>query len=216
MSDQEKHKRTEQEILKELNTQEMFIKSNMDAIAANQRDYHKQLALNFRTLFHDMGRGKSLFSQLEWKGKIKMVTTCSPYNPNNILSFIGLVHYRVDHNIAQYGPKGMPESFRVTSFENWWNSEIIINDGKRKEWTRKDLITNVADTDGGAHVDPTLPLNYYNLAYKNSMGITFFNGSNKKISDLENPIPACLWQIGLEYKMSVDLFRKGKIEISFE
>lgn len=217
MKNQEKHNRTELEILKELEIQEKFIQLNMNEIARKERDFHKQLAINLRTIFHNTTTSKSIFSQLGWTDKIQMVTTCSKFNPQNIHAFIGLAHFRVESTIGQYGPKGFPsDKPKQIPFKYWWEEEIILRDSNGEIWRRKDLVTFVANKDGGGHIDPKLPGNYHGLAYKNSMGFKFFNGAAKEKSDLENPIPACLWQIGLEYKMSVDLFRKGKIEISFE
>ncbi len=41
---------------------------------------------------------------------------------------------------------------------------------RKNKFTRKDIILNVANKDGGAHVDPTLPEMYYELSRKNSIG----------------------------------------------
>ena len=205
--DQGKYFRSRDEILSEFRFQESFVLNNMNAIVEIGPEFHKQLALNFRTLFHDTKLSISTFKQLELTERVKMVSTCSKFDPKNILSFIGLAHLRVTSEVGFYKPKEIPESFKTISFKKWWEEEIVLNDLNMEKWTRKDLVLHVANKDGG-HIDPTLPFKYYSLAYKNSMGINFFNGASGKERALENPIPACLWQVGLEFNLSLDIFRK--------
>ena len=59
-------------------------------------------------------------------------------------------------------------------FEDWWN-EIIFDDTKNK-FTRRDIITFVANQDGGAHVDDELHEKYAMLGKMNSLGWT--DGNN--------------------------------------
>ena len=51
-------------------------------------------------------------------------------------------------------------------FNDWWN-EINFDDKKNK-FTRRDIVTYVANQDGGAHVDPELDESYATLTKMNS------------------------------------------------
>jgi len=62
---------------------------------------------------------------------------------------------------------------------------------------RRDLILNVADTDGGAHVDPDLDEAYTDLSRKNSLGWMFFVG-NIEETFIGRPELACMRQIAEE------------------
>ena len=66
-----------------------------------------------------------------------------------------------------------------------------------KTFCRRDLILNVADTDGGAHVDPYLDEAYMGLSRKNSLGWIFFNG-NIEEAFRGRPELACMRQIAEE------------------
>ena len=67
-------------------------------------------------------------------------------------------------------------------FNDWWN-EIIFDDKKNK-FTRHDIVTYVANQDGGAHVDSELDESYATLTKMNSLGWTDYNGN--KIYGLEH------------------------------
>ena len=99
-----------------------------------------------------------------------------------------------------------PES-RMANFFEWWK-EPIIRDFIGNAFSREDLILNVADTDGGAHVDPTLEKTYAKLTRENSLQMLFGNTdlshgwpetlANQKLSPMESPVNASIRQIAHE------------------
>lgn len=206
---EQNYKRSREEIKTEFQTLLKFITLNMNIIAGGERDFYKQLAGNFRILFHNHGKNsKSLFNQLEIDDKIEMVSTCTEFMPNNLISFNGLCFMRVEHGLGCYGPNGIPSRFKTISFQKWWDQEIVIDDSNHERWTRKDLIMNTADKDGGSHVDPSLPMNFHKLAYQNSIGWKFFHSGVGDGKNLENPLSTCLWQIGIELFESLKIFQR--------
>ena len=67
---------------------------------------------------------------------------------------------------------------------------------------RRDLILNVADTDGGGHVDPELDELYYAFSKKNSLGWMFANGDITKAFD-GRPELVCMRQIAYEVLLTL-------------
>jgi hypothetical protein len=55
-------------------------------------------------------------------------------------------------------------------------------DDKKNKFTRRDIVTYVANQDGGAHVDPELDESYATLTKMNSLGWTDYNG-NKPLNN---------------------------------
>jgi hypothetical protein len=51
---------------------------------------------------------------------------------------------------------------------------FVIRDKNNKTFTRKDLVLNTANTDGGAHIDPNLDQAYASLSRFNSLGWKYF------------------------------------------
>ena len=68
-------------------------------------------------------------------------------------------------------------------------------DGLGKRFSRMDLVMNVADKDGGAHVDPDLVDTYMDLTRGNSIGYEY-GGQN--IPFVGRPVLACMRQIAHE------------------
>lgn len=208
MDQSEKHQRSRKELISEFRSQEMLVASMMNELAGGKLEFYKPLASCFRILFHHHGRNKSLLNQLEIVEQIEMVSTSSNFDPSNIFPFMGLLTMRVGSNAASYFPKEIQNEFKTLKFDKWWSEEIVINDSNRHKWTRKDLVTYAAEQDGGSHVDPKVDLKYYQLAYQNSIGWKFFQRKEWEGLDMDNPIPANLWQIGLEFFKSIEILRK--------
>ncbi len=86
----------------------------------------------------------------------------------------------------------------------WWNSPIL-KDKWGRTFCRRELVLNVADTDGGAHVDPELEEAYMAISRENSLGWVFNIGG--KDSALEGrPELACMRQIAHELLATVHHF----------
>jgi hypothetical protein len=64
-------------------------------------------------------------------------------------------------------------------------------------FSRQELINNIANTDGGAHVDPKLDEAYMELSRANSLGWVFGNG-NLEEAFKGRPELACMRQITYE------------------
>lgn len=207
MAQSDKYFRSRKDLIYEFKIQERFVVSFMNEIAGRKFEFYKPLASTFRILFHHKGANKSLLKQLEMVEKIDMVSTCSVFDPSNIFPSLGLLGMRVTSDYAGYFPKEIPSEFKTVSFDKWWSEEIVLNDSEREKWTRKDLVMYAADQDGGSHVDPGIDKKYHQLAYMNSIGLKFFHGEGNEGINMENPIPACLWQIGLEFCKSMEIFR---------
>lgn len=77
-------------------------------------------------------------------------------------------------------------------FDDWW-TQPVIRDGERNEFTRQEVVTYVANQDGGAHVDRNVDTTYYRLSRLNAMGMKVANGIPK-----DSPVPATVRQIGWE------------------
>lgn len=117
----------------------------------------KRLALALRILFHQTRYSKSLLGQL---GLLQMlwVDTAGPYDPENLVSYVGLISIRFDEpsgRIPWLVPKGTPSGkLKKRQFNKWWSRPVIvaITGEEKVSFSRRGLVLNVAETDGGAHV----------------------------------------------------------------
>ena len=74
-------------------------------------------------------------------------------------------------------------------FNDWWNGVVIISHDLY--FTRKTIITTVANQDGGTHVDPLLDTKYANLSRNNGIGweITFEESGEKGVTENGPELP---------------------------
>lgn len=172
---------TRDELLGHLRAQLGFLERSAKSYDEGFQDEAKRLAVVIRVLVHDTSKSTSLLAQLN-KKTISFYDSASHYNPNTVVvSHSGLVlkKFTFPQGGGEYEaplddlPPSMSKS-KKTAFDEWWNKKIVLGDNKKNAFTRKDLVLNVADTDGGAHVDPKLDQAYANLSRFNSLGWKFF------------------------------------------
>lgn len=158
----------------------------------------KHIALSLRVLLHHHGQSKALLEQLGVRSK-RYMDTAGDLNPRNLLTDCPLCMMRVGSGGAEYlalcAAGGGPIPPRWLVFSDWWNS-AVVKDDKGRKFNRRDLILNVANTDGGAHVDPQLDDAYMALSRENSLGWVFTRGEVS--TPLGGPELPCVRQIAHE------------------
>lgn len=210
----------------------------------------KRIAVVLRVLLHRSKSSHALLAQADLLERLHLLDSAGEVVAAPMESTFTLtgVHMEVigDHEAFKnsYIPKlgeGMPYSqpdFRVQvhellnrrkaprapgmhlSFERWWTQTVINAMGR--QFTRSDLVLTTANQDGGAHVDPTVDKDYYDLTRLNALGI-FAGGDTKRIQlqwgiadprltdahDTEltspgSPVPASLRQIAWELTTTLE------------
>ncbi len=142
-----------------------FLMSSCESFDRGFDGEAKRLAIALRILLHDTRYSKSLLSQLNLKNR-DFLSTCLPFDKESIVSHSGLYMMALSPEGAKYIPMLDEGLKKWLPFNEWWEEEIFIEDFKnenesRNTLSRKQLITTVADQDGGAHVDPSIDELYY-------------------------------------------------------
>ncbi|MGI8550325.1 MAG: hypothetical protein ACR2PL_05915, partial [Dehalococcoidia bacterium] len=153
------------------------------------------LAVVLRVLLHDRGTSsKSLLGQLGIKDHLRFADTALHVREQNLLSAHGLTVGRIvaaDGAITEaafVAPLGQLDDTRIhvdQPFDRWWTTNVI-KDQWGNVFSRKKLTLLTADKDGGAHVDPDLPADYYTLSRGNSMGMTVVSQGEER--DFDNAV----------------------------
>lgn len=197
---------SQDELAKALNEQlEMLSKSCKEF----DRGYvfeSKRISVNLRILWYNTKQSKGLASQLNLANEVidtafvvppTFITAGIPAPPSDERRLFAVGGSRAHAPLFDYGPAG----FYKTPFHQWWEGNVL-SDGEGHKFTRKDLVLAVANTDGGAHVDPTLDSEYYSLTRKGTFGIIRVVPTEdpKVFKRVETPSPVAvtLRQIGHE------------------
>ena len=209
---------TEIELLEHLKEQIYFIETSFINYESNEIEA-KRVATNIRTLVHDTSNSISLLKKLNLKN-IQFIDTNAPKSSisywklsnagisNGVFGnspYIGIVGKELFGNedgtmsIKYFPIYKQWEIFKPKiDFETWWNTEIYDN-RNGDTLTRKGLILNVANKDGGAHID-NLKQEY--KSFKKNDIIKF--SINGKLQGFDNiPVYAAVMQIAWELVTSI-------------
>lgn len=135
------------------------------------------LANRLRVLCHDT---KSSVSLLRHANKIDTIyfldtseelPTLDEYTI--LLGYAGLAPLLIHGKGApmHFAPLDDSNYFKWIAFENWWNGTVIIFNCGESTVTRKELILNVANKDGGSHYDLDINEIYESIAYLGATGL---------------------------------------------
>jgi len=159
----------------------------------------KHIALSLRVLLHHRGTSRALLEQLGLRDQ-RFLDSAGAVNPRNLLTECNLVVMRATTAGGAYIPLvaagDPPRPPQKIPFAEWWN-EPVLRDKARNTFCRRELVLHVANTDGGAHVDPELDAAYAGLSRSNSLAWVFTSESVTKAFE-GRPELACMRQIAEE------------------
>lgn len=199
MANQKRTQRPKAELKKELVEQLQLLRHSCQTFDSGLEAIGKHLSLSLRVLLHHHGQSRALLDQLDLRSG-RFLDSAGPLNKRNLLPECNLVAMRLSDSGACYlplvGTGDAPCPMQPIPFVNWWN-DPVLKDNRGRTFCRRELVLNVADTDGGAHVDPELEDAYMAISRENSLGWVFGDGNFE--SALEGrPELACMRQIAHE------------------
>lgn len=202
-----KVQRPKGELKRELIEQLQLLRHSCQTFDTGLEAVAKHISLSLRVLLHHRGNSRALLDQLGLRTG-RYLSSVSPLNPKNIMTECNLVVMQASASGTRYLPliaMGTSSSpYRAIPFVDWWN-DPVLKDNRGRTLCRRELVLNVADTDGGAHVDPELEEAYMAMSRENSLGWFFSNGST--FSAIEGrPELACMRQIAHELLSTIHQF----------
>jgi hypothetical protein len=188
-------KRSRTDLLAELHDQTSLLIHACHSYDQGLKSIGKHIALSLRVLLYHHGSSQALLQQLGMLSS-RFLDTAGDLHPRNVLPENSLCFMRIGSN-GDYLPRCMGGRLHESwiPFVKWWNKPVV-KDVHCHLFHRRDLILNVADTDGGAHVDPSLDEAYMELSKNNSLG-WILNKGDMEIP-FSSPIMPCVRQIAHE------------------
>lgn len=187
-----------------------FLARSCQSFDAGFHDEAIRIAQCIRVLLHDTGKQTSLLTHLNAKN-IALTSSCldivSKVRPCTRARFFnGMGRIEIGPNGPKYYPK-LSGMFRDDlPVEQWWMQTIFILDPDT--WvSRKMVVLEAADKDGGAHVDASLTPTYERLIKSWDLGI-FVDGGGKE-TPISNHHFVALRQMGHELLDSPALIALG-------
>jgi hypothetical protein len=189
-----------------------FLKNSIKNYNDGVKGEAKRIAVAIRVLFHSSRNSKPLLSQLKIKNKIKYISFAQEDKPNMLSHLMGLVSMKAEQTVSglkcSYERRSVSRlmAIRKLSFDEWWNEKIFDN-RKGLKFSRKNLILEIANTDGGAHSDDDITENYSELIYDKPFDWVVGNGKfgAGPTKSFENDIvPETVVCIGEEFLQTID------------
>ena len=200
------------ELAEQFRIQIAKIKSLCDLYDNGDFHFAQEISVKLRLLFHNTANSKSLLKQLKLD-HLTFVDTAGTYDSLNLVTHLGLTKMKKDISNWRHVPLGSDVKFKMASYDNWWDSKKIIVDELKKSFTRKKLVTEVADTDGGAHVDSSLTEDYYNLSRRNTAGYGIkINGEQVSLNDIVPPTIRQIAEETIQTFLNIDIEKESKLK----
>lgn len=168
------------------------------------------LSTTIRVLVHDTPNSHALLAQTGDLATMRFVDTSLPINPRNLLSHGGLVIMRTTvglgaswvPRLAVPGPPVPGAEPRDTTFGIWW-TEPVMKDHNGASWSRSRMVMAIANKEGGAHIDPTQPVDVRAIEEENSMGWRYHDPIVGDEAMSSGPLMPSIRQIAHELEVSI-------------
>lgn len=202
-------RQSRKELELQLKHQICFLIASCQSYDQGKHPEAKRIATILRTLFHRTKTCNPLLGQLQLMN-IHWFNSAPPYDPENMVSHIGLTSVRfTSGRVPCLIPKGAKEKeseqqeYPTLDFNQWWTRSVVVAVAgvEKRYYSRQNLVLNVAETDGGAHVDERLDETYNELSRLNGLGLNAII-KGKKYPLLYPELP-CLRQIGHEVLLTL-------------
>lgn len=139
-----------QDLVKQLRRQLAFLRTSVAAYDAGDVEEAVRIAVAIRVLFHEGGRGSSLFKQMDQKATLQLVTTARAVpEPLEKIIFAELLEGMIFGDPLAYEP--VIDVSTTLACSDWWVQAVFVQDSR--VFTRADVVLSAANKDGGAHVD---------------------------------------------------------------
>jgi hypothetical protein len=199
------------ELERHLAEQVGFLRASCDRYDEGHEAEHRRIATSIRILCHERRQSRALLAQLGYLSTWRFLDTAGALPPASPNAFVSppLARFRqklddAGEVVMGWAPSLRSDGARIVFFR-WWKKPVL--NARTDSFSRRDLIMSVADTDGGAHVDPGLNPLYHALSRTNSVGTqtgTRLGDSYIPKGPMESPVPACVRQIAFEVLATCD------------
>lgn len=171
------NRRTLGDLKAQLSKQLVLLRRSADAFDIGHEDEDIRLAQSIRVLFHQTKASHSIFGQLG--GTPKMLDTSMMLIQGNLIGEMPLLQTGIGGRSGTRFFAPLSKAFRknLIPFENWWQ-QLVFKHEDRIRFSRKDLVLQMANKEGGSHVDPNLTPEYEEIRI-DSLGFRFGNDAGE-------------------------------------
>jgi hypothetical protein len=204
--------RQREEVEARLHQQRLLLCTLCETFDCSPDNEHVSLAIAtaIRVLVHDTKHSHSLLDQLGLKSRLQFLDTALPIGALSKTQINpGLVSVEVA--VGGTGVRWIPPLSHLPAarlsrrgpFQPWWETNIH-RDPDGNTWSRRDFVLHLANSEGGAHVDPNrVTPDYEGLEFGNTTGFSVHH-SELGSFDSGSPLPASVRQVAYELERTLE------------
>jgi hypothetical protein len=209
--------RSKPDLVSRLHEQIRFLERSAAAYDDGIEEEAKRLAVAIRVLLHETTTSRSVLGQLGLLEVVQFLDSALPVDPRNLLPTLGLYGVHFAPGVAEWLPflGSQPGPRRTLPFADWWTATVTWIPAQELGFTRREYVLGVANTEGGAHVDPMLDPLYAALQHDNALGTLGTSGPGVDRSSRRDPALAGVRQIAWEVVTTLQaspLLRAGGLD----
>ena len=203
------HHRDRADLIRKLKDQVELLHVLGEVFDSGQRIVAYPLATAIRVLVHDTNSSHALLAQLDELPTMQFCDTSLPFNPNKVIeTHGGLVLLKATTGTgAEWAPlcevpappgaepRGIP-------FQSWWETDVM-SDSQGTTWSRRRMVLAIANREGGAHIDPSQPVDVRAIEEENSMGFGYSDPIEGDRPMSNGPLLPSIRQIAYELEQSI-------------
>lgn len=204
---------TNDELHDKLNEKIKLLKLSIENYNKGYEIVVQQISTDIRTLVHDTNNSKSLLNHLNIKDKLKFydTTLIHQFKSQKIKEhFFPNFSHTFGFSDISLKPIFEKEICLLNDFDGWWKGDIT----KYKEQqliSREQLILNLANKDGGAHIDKNLELDetYAKITRNDHFTFKGINSLGENILQENSPEKPLVYVIAKELICSLEDYLNG-------
>lgn len=190
-----------------LKKQIVFLRNSCALYDAGEEAEAERIASTLRLLLHHQGRSQALLVQLGLRDTIlfhDVMGPCPPLpntpNPGGreFMVRFGAGGLSIGGRQSPVYTPNLGEPVRKVPFGVWWDEMLIVRSLERIQLARRDIVLEVANTDGGAHVDASIPEQYAAVVRDEAFIGEIRSSTRGVLRPRNNPVLASLRQIAHE------------------
>lgn len=198
-------KKTKAELLEDLAEQIELLTTYCEAFDAGKHSMVKPMSASLKVLLYgDKGKSLALLHQLGLRQR-RFIDTAQPIPNGSTFAQCQLagIYVPPDSHKVAYVPllSDLPHPILRTAFADWWATMPVVRDMQGRTFTRLELVQEVRDTDGGAHLDAELNERYADFKSGRYMGWKV--RTPEGLNSIQHPHLACLRQITHEVVLTL-------------
>jgi hypothetical protein len=137
-----------------------LLKDAVDGFYAGNEAKANDVAVRIRTLVHNTDQSKALLSRVATNYKDLPIyhRANTTHHPKAVFVLNQPIQMGSDGKSKFIRDDFTSPDYILVSLERWWNEDYLVIGAIRS--SKKQVVLDVANKDGGAHVDPEVPLRH--------------------------------------------------------